>query len=147
MKESLHATSLCLVLFVLYSDVHAYQLVGMRSGMITMRKQKASDKRTRRMQRGDASSFLTQSSSSTFVASTLEGGIVKSPTTGAEWKQKRVSFNAKSVKGGKTRGGRGRSQKRSYTYAALSAYHSVFCELLGEEFKAEVSTHVSSRSV
>lgn len=133
--------SLNVSLFVaLCTGVQGYQLVSMRSGMITMRKQKASDKRTRRMQRGDVPAFLPQSSSS-FVASTIDG-VVKCPTEGAQWKQKRVSFNSNSVMGGsKSRGGRGRSQKRTYTYAALSAYHSLFCELLGNEFKSEVCVY------
>ena len=110
---------------------------------ITMRKQKASDRRTRRMQQGDisqsTSSFVASSSSNQSPSDSKS--LVRSPyETVGEWKHKRVSFNADTVgRDKKKKSGRGRSQKRSYTYLALSSYHSLFYRLLEDEFRAEVS--------
>jgi len=114
---------------------------------ITMRKQKASDRRTRRMQQGDisqsTSSFVASSSSNQSPSDSKS--LVRSPyETVGEWKHKRVSFNADTVgRDKKKKSGRGRSQKRSYTYLALSSYHSLFYRLLEDEFRAEESEVLS----
>jgi len=88
------------------------------------------------MQRGDVLSVPSSSFIRTGGDSNLDSNLVSSPLNGNEWKHKRV----KNTIGGQVRksGGRGRALKRSYTYAALSAYHSIFGNLLTEEFRAEV---------
>eukprot|EP00814_Leptocylindrus_danicus_P000674 CAMPEP_0116048430 /NCGR_PEP_ID=MMETSP0321-20121206/29548_1 /TAXON_ID=163516 /ORGANISM="Leptocylindrus danicus var. danicus, Strain B650" /LENGTH=938 /DNA_ID=CAMNT_0003530631 /DNA_START=274 /DNA_END=3087 /DNA_ORIENTATION=- len=119
-----------------------------------MRKQKSSDRRTRRMQRGDfgpgdGANVSPSSTSSSFLSTVQQSDsrnnnlVNNSPMSAAKWKHKRTSapgvLNIDAAGGNRKRGGRGRAQKRSYTYAALSAYHSLFCELLGLEFSAEES--------
>eukprot|EP00537_Pseudo-nitzschia_pungens_P019728 CAMPEP_0172407006 /NCGR_PEP_ID=MMETSP1061-20121228/72862_1 /TAXON_ID=37318 /ORGANISM="Pseudo-nitzschia pungens, Strain cf. pungens" /LENGTH=153 /DNA_ID=CAMNT_0013142845 /DNA_START=39 /DNA_END=497 /DNA_ORIENTATION=+ len=88
-------------------------------GEITMRKQKASDRRTRRMQRGGeelAQDMIREN------LSRREVTITSSPMSKkGEWKQRRqgdrVDVQMKS-------GGRGRSRKRSLLYNSLSLYHN-----------------------
>jgi hypothetical protein len=93
---------------------------------LTMRKQKAGDKRTRRMQRGGA---LEDNN----VIST----VTTSPMDASAWRQKtaRNQFPAHAKHGG----GRQRSRKRSSLYNCLSTYHNHFLSLLTAEYKAEVS--------
>ena len=88
------------------------------------------------MQRGDVLSVPSSSFIRTGGEGNVDSSLVSSPLNGNQWKHKRV----KNTIGGQVRksGGRGRALKRSYTYAALSAYHSIFGNLLTEEFRAEV---------
>jgi hypothetical protein len=95
---------------------------------LTMRKQKASDRRTRRMQRGSIDSSLSSMEETALLTS--------SPMARAQWTHKHVSTqNAVRPSAGR---GRGRSRKRSNLYNSLSSYHSHFLNLLTTEYKAEV---------
>ena len=104
------------------------------SGEITMRKQKASDRRTRRMQRGgdELSQEMIREN-----LSRREVTITSSPMTKkGEWKQRRQGDRIDpQIKAG----GRGRSRKRSLLYNSLSLYHNKFLNFLTKEYKAEVS--------
>ena len=95
---------------------------------LTMRKQKASDKRTRRMQRG--SEDITQEA----ILASLRQTITSSPMDLAEWNYKKKGVTPIKEK----TGGRGRSRKRATLYNSLSSYHSKFLKLLTAEYKAEV---------
>jgi hypothetical protein len=112
-----------------------------------MRKQKASDKRTRRLQRGgEGMTVLNTLSSSSITQSPMEkAGLWKvkelsptitktaaappPPTTTAK------VFGAPPAGGS---GGRGRSRKRSTLYTSTSFYHDKFLHLLTAEYQAEV---------
>lgn len=97
---------------------------------LTMRKQKASDRRTRRLQRGGeelAQDLILESLRNTITSSPME-------LTGA-WSQKRGGFPSQTRE--KT-GGRGRSRKRATLYNSLSSYHNKFFTLLTAEYSAEV---------
>eukprot|EP00554_Chaetoceros_debilis_P015028 CAMPEP_0194114400 /NCGR_PEP_ID=MMETSP0150-20130528/19997_1 /TAXON_ID=122233 /ORGANISM="Chaetoceros debilis, Strain MM31A-1" /LENGTH=959 /DNA_ID=CAMNT_0038804591 /DNA_START=208 /DNA_END=3087 /DNA_ORIENTATION=- len=101
---------------------------------MTMRKQKASDKRTRRMQRNQVLENENP----------LEIRPGMSPTTPMDngaWKHKRVTrsslVNAGTATDVTPNRGRGRSRKRSAVYSNLSSYHTQFLELLTAEFLAE----------
>lgn len=90
---------------------------------LTMRKQKASDKRTRRSQRGQV----------------LESPLVSSSdlrSVGKAWNYKSLDIPSPTNVG---YSGRGRSRKRSQVYNNLSSYHSHFLDLITEEFLSEVS--------
>jgi hypothetical protein len=98
----------------------------------TMRKQKASDRRTTRLQRGGEE--LAQE----LIVESLQKTIISSPMDLAEWKYKsRGNAQALPMATEKT-GGRGRSRKRSALYNCLSSYHSNFLQLLTDEFHVEV---------
>lgn len=94
--------------------------------MLTMRKQKASNKRTRRLQKGNKDEVTTMSYASS----------IATPTGTASWNHKIVKNNFPSTN---SEGGRGRSRKRSQLYNSLASYHSQFLKLITEEFLAEVS--------
>jgi hypothetical protein len=107
--------------------------------MMTMRKQKASDRRTRRMQRGGGEELALQE--------TIQDNIIKtitsSPMDLAEWKYKRVGNSvvtpaAEQHQQHKAQG-RGRSRKRQTLYNSLASYHTKFLRLLTVEYQAEVS--------
>jgi hypothetical protein len=111
-----------------------------------MRKQKASDKRTRRLQREGGVNTL---SSSSITQSPMEqAGLwkVKDLTKQTSTAQPRsaaaatttmtpTAVQTQSVTGG---GGRGRSRKRSTLYNSISFYHDKFLHLLTAEYQAEV---------
>lgn len=116
---------------------------------ITMRKQKASDRRTRRMQRGGVEDLAQDLFRDSFLRQNL---LTKSPMAEAGgWKQKRRNglppspTTTKTILGSATvireerTGGRGRSRKRSLLYNSLSAYYNKFLHLLTTEYRAEVS--------
>ena len=112
------------------------------NGEITMRKQKASDRRTRRMQRGgeELSQEMIREN-----LSRREVTITSSPMTKkGEWKQRRQAGDMIDVKI-KT-GGRGRSRKRSLLYISLSLYHNKFLNFLTKEYIAEVSRKTKTLS-
>ena len=92
---------------------------------LSMRKQKASDRRTRRLQRGllEEDEVMTET-------------VTTSPMQTAQWLQKIPTVEAMLPL--KT-GGRNRSRKRSTLYNSLSSYHNHFLQLLTAEYKAEVS--------
>lgn len=97
---------------------------------LSMRKQKASDRRTRRLQRGGEE--VTQD----LIRENLRNTITSSPMelTGA-WNQKQGGgFPSQMAK----TGGRGRSRKRASLYNSLSSYHNKFFTLLTAEYQAEV---------
>jgi hypothetical protein len=100
-----------------------------------MRKQKASDKRTRRMQRNLDIESARNSLDMRSVTSTL------SPLSTGGWQEKSVfaqnQFESISR-------GRGRSRKRSAVYNNLASYRNHFLELLTQEFTAEVSCVIVS---
>ena len=101
---------------------------------ITMRKQKASDRRTTRRQRGGGE--LTQERIKENL-SQREVTITSSPMTKkGEWKLRRQGDTMDPQT--KT-GGRGRSKKRSLHYNSLSLYHNKFFNFLTAEYKAEAS--------
>jgi hypothetical protein len=98
------------------------------SAYLTMRKQKASDRRTRRMQRGG------EEATEEVILKTLRQTITKSPMELAEWgyKQRGVAPIKEKTSG------RGRSRKRATLYNSLSSYHNKFLQLLTTEYQAEV---------
>ena len=98
---------------------------------ITMRKQKAGDRRTRRRQRGETASELAP------VVAT----VTTNPMMGAVWKSKSMIAGSPrtNVATPATTGGRGRSRKRTTLYQTLQHYHSSFLTPLSAEYEAEVS--------
>ena len=133
-----------LLLLLLHAEVSSFSMVSTFTGKIvhhatpqsavsanelTMRKQKASDKRTRRMQRNKV---LIESSETQPLTA---GSSLVTPMTKGAWTHKTVVKNQFAQK----TGGRGRSRKRSIVYSNLSSYHNQFLELLTTEFIAEVS--------
>jgi hypothetical protein len=101
---------------------------------LTMRKQKASDRRTRRMQKGGE--LIVQE----LIRDNLSKTITSSPmdSTG-EWKYKKISVQQVREK----TGGRGRSRRRATLYNSLSSYHNNFFRLLTDEYQHEVGRIVA----
>ena len=110
------------------------------SAEITMRKQRASNRRTTRRQRGGDE--LTQETIRERL-SQREVTITSSPMTKkGDWKLKRQG----DVMDPRTKtGGRGRSKKRSLLYNSLSLYHNKFLNYLTAEYNAEVGALVVLR--
>lgn len=123
---------------------------------LTMRKQKASDRRTRRMQRGadtaEEAQALIRDSLATAVVSLTQSPMdaaggwkqkqKQTTTTPTKMKSKTIIGRASASKNPTTTtvtGGRGRSRKRSMLYNSLSSYHNKFLQLLTTEYRAEVS--------
>ena len=106
--------------------VDAHPATGAAS--LTMRKQKASDRRTRRMQRGEDTVVDAQP-----IQSAMQ--LISSPMESAGWQHKKL--HSKSPQ--RHTAGRGRSRKRSNLYNSLSSYHGHFLSLLTSEYRAEVS--------
>jgi hypothetical protein len=107
---------------------------------IVMRKQKASDKRTSRLQKG-----LEFERLSSFAAISTSKGttpfpiVTSSPMATATWNYKTIdptNINKESA-------GRGRARKRAQLYSSLASYHTEFLNLLTEEYRAEVSSNFS----
>ncbi len=108
---------------------------------IVMRKQKASDKRTSRLQKGLEFEHL-----SSFAAISPSKGttpfpvVTSSPMATATWNYKTIdpsNSNKESL-------GRGRARKRAQFYSSLASYHTEFLNLLTEEYRAEVSSSFAS---
>ena len=98
-----------------------------------MRKQKASDRRTRRRQRG-------QDLEETFIPN--KNGLITlttSPMQGNAWTQRTAVRMPKAQQ--QVTGGRQRSRKRSTLYNSLSFYHNTFLNQLTAEYQAEVSMY------
>jgi hypothetical protein len=117
-------------------------------GSITMRKQKASDRRTRRRQRGeialDDAPVLAVTTTTTLTTTTTN------PMQNAAWKHKSGVMQSVQVAPTTaarratpvTGGGRGRSRKRTTLYQTLQHYHSAFLHPLTAEYQAEVRLFV-----
>lgn len=95
---------------------------------ITMRKQKASDRRTRRRQRGE----IALEERSPVVAT-----VTANPMQGTVWKAKKAGLATAEPPA--SSGGRGRSRKRTTLYQTLRTYHGSFLNPLTAEYQAEVS--------
>lgn len=111
------------------SPFHGNIMVERRSStaatMLTMRKQKASDRRTRRMQRGNDAVDEPQT-------------LITSPMALASWQHKTLTKITATASPSPQTGGRGRSRRRSNLYNTLSSYHGTFLSLLTAEYHAEV---------
>jgi hypothetical protein len=109
-----------------------------------MRKQKASDQRTRRRQQmGEDYSSIDNGLSSSLSSArmTMTTTLTTSPMDTATWKSKKligITMPTKSSNVGG--GGRGRSRKRSALYNSLAYYHQHFLKYLTAEYQAEVRT-------
>lgn len=103
---------------------------------LTMRKQKASDRRTRRMQRGqvDGSNDTFQPLVERIPSFPPVPTMSNSPMASATWKHKSVARPVRKEKGV----GRGRARKRSALYNSLASYQNKFLDLLTAEYQAEV---------
>ena len=112
-----------------------------RNGVaLVMRKQKASNKRTSRLQKeGNANiDDLSKRANSAYVSSSST--LTSSPMDTASWKHKSIKTRSQLVKPtSPNRGGRGRGKKRTNLYTSLSFYHNAFCNLLTEEYQEEVN--------
>jgi hypothetical protein len=113
--------------------------LGGRHAWLQMRKQKASDRRTRRRQRG----ILSQEEIGlplTVTESPMKAvGLWRGKTIQPISSPDRSSTTSSAASSTKKTGGRGRSKKRSTLYKSLSHYHNHFLSLLTLEYQAEVS--------
>ena len=114
-----------------------------------MRKQKASDRRTARLQRGLLDDNAVDSLSS--KASLATQILSSTPINSSQWKHKKIEFRASGIditKNGNVAasgGGRGRARKRLKLYNSLALYHATFLELISEEYRVEVSLSFAFR--
>ncbi len=117
-----------------------------RTSTLVMRKQKASDKRTARMQRGNVDSGSLFAPPSLATATQI---LTSTPMTNSEWKHKIVNTKTSgagtsdndsngAAAGAGGSGGRGRARKRLKLYNSLASYHSTFLELISDEYQMEV---------
>ena len=115
------------------------------ANQLVMRKQKASNKRTARRQRGnidEATTTFTPPSLSTSSSTTQI--LNSSPMTKSQWKHKKIEMRATGISTNnsgstaQTGGGRGRARKRLKLYNSLASYHSTFLELISQEYQMEV---------
>jgi len=108
-----------------------------KSTNLFMRKQKASDRRTRRRQRGDDLQELQPAAATTTATSTF----TVSPMAGATWKHKQQQVAAANAVSqvAKQKSSRGRSRKRTALYQSLAHYQNHFLQQLTAEYQAEVS--------
>jgi hypothetical protein len=104
------------------------------NAIITMRKQKASNRRTRRQQRG-GKDLIDELSSSSSIAT---ASSLMTPIATDSWNHKSISSSPVDIQAVR---GRGRSRKRSQYYNSLSSYHSHFLKLITAEFLAEVRSY------
>ena len=124
---------------------------------LTMRKQKASDRRTRRRQRGDVDWVQAPELRASFTTTVADSPMQAAGT----WSHKRSlmqqplgarqldsAADLMSTRQGRvaaaaaSSGGRGRSRKRSTLYNSLAFYHNKFLNLLTQEYQAEVSSGI-----
>lgn len=117
------------------------------STFLVMRKQKASDRRTRRRQRGE---IALEEAPVTAVATSLI--TANHPMQGAVWKAKSGVSGVRAAAlqqqpPSTTSGGRGRSRKRTTFYQMLQHYHASFLNPLTSEYQAEVCNNAGARSV
>lgn len=141
--------------FDYYNNYHSSTSSSGSKCYLTMRKQKASDRRTRRRQSGEdnydnlvlASPVTSVSSGSRTERSS--SSIMTSPMDKAIWNKKKIrnqfplvssddNNNQVSMTGITPTAGRGRSRKRTNLYLSLSHYHQHFLKYLTMEYQAEV---------
>jgi AAA domain len=111
-----------------------------------MRKQKASDRRTRRRQQ-DGDEGVNGFSFSSTLSTTATRTVTSSPMDSATWTRKKILSNRNAfpkltspvdnLSSMSTTGGRGRSRKRSTFYLSLAYYHQYFLRYLTAEYQAE----------
>jgi hypothetical protein len=110
---------------------------------LVMRKQKASDKRTRRRQRGllVSEEVVSGGGVATTTATKNATRITSPMQVQGDWDLKTTlsSSSTKLSNPISSTSGRGRSRKRSLLYTALASYHDKFLQLLQDEYQAEVS--------
>ena len=94
----------------------------------TMRKQKASDKRTRRRQKG----VLTLEEERVAVTTLTPNS---NPLVHAQWQAKSLVATTTAIEAAS--GGRGRSRKRTSFYQRLHFYHTSFLNPLTREYESE----------
>lgn len=117
-----------------------------RPNELVMRKQKASDKHTARLQRGEVSLAGTNA---ILLSPLPPTQILSSGFTKNQWKDKKIELRAAGVEGRPVAaiGGRGRARKRLRVYNSLNLYHETFLTLISEEYRmeeAEVITRLES---
>jgi hypothetical protein len=107
-----------------------------------MRKQKASDRRTSKRQRGeieDENMAAVGSRATTLTTSPMSAAgmwNLKQPSSTMQRPKQLADGLATTKK--RAPAGRGRSRKRSTLYNSLSFYHNKFLQLLTAEYEAEV---------
>lgn len=119
------------------------------SSMITMRKQKASDKHTARRQRGLLEPPDTDTGAYSNVPSAISQQqqrqvLSSSAFTKNGWKDKKIELRASGIDTNRGNvlhrgGGRGRARKRYNLYNSLLGYHTQFLGLIQREYRMEVS--------
>lgn len=141
-----------------------------RENILSMRKQKASDRRTRRRQRGDidleempvgvlsaqtltsnpmqsatwtAKSVLSSSLTTTLPVRNAASGYHSSMYSSSPRPATFATTASTSTTRGGGGGGRGRSLKRTTLYQSLQHYHASFLNPLTCEYQAEVSLWVN----
>ena len=107
---------------------------------LSMRKQKASDKRTSRRQRGGPQVLEAPPPPMMTITRTA------SPMQGNAWTQKVMEDATESTTSGGGGGGRQRSRKRSLLYNRMAGYHNTYLRALTLEYKAEVRKEMYSFS-
>lgn len=111
-------------------DIYSQNTVHTGKSYISMRKQKASDKRTTRRQREGVQAQLLEAPPITLTASPMQGN---------SWRQKVIPIDDYSNQDSNVpTGGRQRSRKRSNLYSMMARYHNSFLSALTLEYKAEV---------
>jgi hypothetical protein len=109
---------------------------------IDMRKQKASNKRTRRRQLGqDAAGLAVLSTPATFTASPMASRSWSLKQSESFGSSPMIAAAESSTSTVLPTGGRQRSRKRSTLYNALHFYHNTFLNELTAEYQAEVSVN------
>jgi len=99
-----------------------------------MRKEKASDRRTRRRLQ-QQSDIISEEQPSTFTRSPMASAVWPHKTITSPARQQRKHHNGKKELGG----GRNRSMKRYKYYNTVSDYRNHFLQLLTAEYKHEIS--------
>lgn len=100
--------------------------------LLTMRKQKASDKRTTRRQRNQEAESLSFTSTMTSTISPV------TPMELGAWNHKTIRNTFPTKSDTTVIKSRGRSRKREALYNSLASYNNHFLELLTAEFLTEV---------
>lgn len=103
---------------------------------LVMRKQKASDKHTARLQRGE----MLPAGTNALLSPSPPMQILSSGFTKNQWKEKKIELRAAGTAGRAVAavGGRGRARKRLKVYNSLNLYHETFLSLISEEYRMEV---------
>jgi hypothetical protein len=107
--------------------------------VICMRKQKASDRRTRRRQRGEVALADEPVAPRTRTATPMQSAVWKAKSSGVSSLTARAPDKPQRT-GGSIGGGRGRSRKRTTMYQILDHYHRSFLDPLTSEYQSEASS-------